>query len=279
MTTAEKAGITCDICLACNAAKNRTTIHDALTWVKKNAAANMAARMAARMAVNPEQPQLPPRGLLAIMRHSFHVDDLMGATRPYAAERPFDSPILDFQLPVVVAAELCKVARIRKIRSSPMRRCVQTAALVAFALNVSNLEIDYNLIEMMPQALVIADMADAAAREWAPLSINELQAVADDVTNVAGDVTNVVHVSARADSVLPQRGEDHRVSMIRIHKTILAAREEAAEGGDLLLVTHGDAVNAAVHQLSDNKKISDVMPCGWVLMNSAGLIATKHVAV
>ena len=211
------------------------------------------------------------------MRHSVRVDNEPGATWPDAAARPFDSPISDFALPVAQAAELRAAAGVRRVRSSPMRRCVQTAALVASALGVPELEIDLALGEMMPkvrQALEGADVADAAARAWAPLSLAELQQEADGAVRAAGG--GAVRVAAPVRGVLPPYDEDHEGSVRRFRETIGAAQREAAEGGeagDLLLVTHGDAVNAVKYLLPGSVEIIDVNECGWALLDRGGALA------
>ena len=154
---------------------------------------------------------------------------------------------------------------------------MQTAALVASALGVPELEIDLALGEMMPkvrQALEGAGVAGAAARAWAPLSIAELQQAVDGAVRAAGK--GAVRVAAHVRGALPPYDEDHQGSVSRFREAIGAAQREVAEGGevgDLLLVTHGDAVNAVKYLLPGSVEIIDVNECAFALLDRGGALA------
>jgi broad specificity phosphatase PhoE len=234
----------------------------------------------------PPPPSLAPAGRLAVMRHSVRVDNEPGATWPDAAARPFDSPISDLALPVAQAVELRAAAGVRRVRTSPMRRCVQTAALVASALGVAELEVDLALGEMMPkvrQALEAAAVPDAVARAWAPLSVVELQRTADEAiaaVGAAGGAPGAVRVAAVVRGQLPPFDEDHQGSVRRFREAIGAAQRDVAAAdaaaGDLLLVTHGDAVNAVKYLLPGEVELIDVNECAWALLDRAGALAAHN---
>lgn len=97
----------------------------------------------------------PP--FLVIMRHSARLDltsegqiKMSEAQWTDREERPWDPPISDFNLPSNMAeAELADLSDKLAIYSSPFRRCLQTAAVVASKLKKKCIRVHPGLGEIM----------------------------------------------------------------------------------------------------------------------------------
>ena len=86
-----------------------------------------------------------------LMRHSIRLDKdgwdvAPEALWPDKKTRPYDPPISDFELPATAAKGL-RQYRIKAIVSSPFRRCLQTAGIVARTLGITTVHIDDRLGE------------------------------------------------------------------------------------------------------------------------------------
>ena len=114
------------------------------------------------------------KGLVAIMRHSVRLDDVFGGVENIPevcaclldclldcccetttaqaawhdkAVRPWDPPIVDWELPQR-SAQLLQKFRFSVIVSSPFRRCLQTAGIVARVLKIGTVYVDNRLGEV-----------------------------------------------------------------------------------------------------------------------------------
>ena len=76
-------------------------------------------------------------GVMVVMRHSVRLDDDGSAEWEDRMLRPYDTPIKDFNLPVLQTNELIKLNlnHFDTIICSPFRRCLQTAAIVVKTLH------------------------------------------------------------------------------------------------------------------------------------------------
>ena len=190
------------------------------------------------------------------------------ATWRDSAARPFDTPISDRLLPTKVAASL-RGHNFRRVRASPMRRCVETAAVLARALGVKQIELDYALSEMMPKVrqAYVQGTDEVRARAWAPLPRDVLQREVN-----AMDAASFVDVG-ELEGERPAFDEGHDGALRRFSTAIEAVRNDACDaGGPVLLVTHGDCVNAAKYALTDSVEIFDVQECGWVVVGIDGAL-------
>ena len=71
----------------------------------------------------------------------------------------------------------------------------------------------------------------------------------------------------------PAFDEGHDGALRRFSTAIEAVRNDACDaGGPVLLVTHGDCVNAAKYALTDSVEIFDVQECGWVVVGIDGAL-------
>ncbi|KAJ1445704.1 hypothetical protein M885DRAFT_291509 [Pelagophyceae sp. CCMP2097] len=100
--------------------------------------------------------------MLVVMRHSVRVDADEAATWDDRHIRPYDTPISDFGLPLREAAKL-RTYGVVAIVSSPFRRCLQTAGVLARALKVDAVTVHDGLGELMHQVEKRGPRASAAA--------------------------------------------------------------------------------------------------------------------
>lgn len=87
--------------------------------------------------------------VFVVMRHSTRLDiSNPDASWSDKTDRPYDPPISGFELAELSAGKL-KSLGIDIIVTSPMRRCVQTAGIMARSLGVFNVVVDFGLSEVM----------------------------------------------------------------------------------------------------------------------------------
>lgn len=88
---------------------------------------------------------------LFVTRHSKRIDDDDNAQWPNQIEKPYDPPIVDFELPKRTAMDI-KGASMEEplslLISSPYLRCLQTAAILAKHLDIDEVIIHNGLAEL-----------------------------------------------------------------------------------------------------------------------------------
>jgi ribosomal protein S27E len=85
-----------------------------------------------------------------IMRHGIREDSIIGPRKVAdevlnfydKEERPYDPPLLDYDIPKLRANQLLAKYNITKIVSSPFRRCLQTAGIIAKVLSIPSVNIN-----------------------------------------------------------------------------------------------------------------------------------------
>ena len=94
----------------------------------------------------------PEHGLCSVgmIRHSARLDEVFGCTWSDRDTRPYDTPISDYDLPTRAASKLIAYD-FQAVVSSPFRRCLQTAAIIANRLGLKVLFVDNRLGEVMHQ--------------------------------------------------------------------------------------------------------------------------------
>ena len=98
---------------------------------------------------------------VGMIRHSARLDEVFGCTWSDHDTRPYDTPISDYDLPTRAASKLISYD-FQAVVSSPFRRCLQTAAIVANRLGLKVLFVDNRLGEVMHQVRsAIAKQIDA----------------------------------------------------------------------------------------------------------------------
>ena len=87
---------------------------------------------------------------LGMIRHSARLDEVFGCTWSDRTTRPYDTPISDYDLPTRAASKLLSYD-FQAVVSSPFRRCLQTAAVLANRFGLKVLFVDNRLGEVMNQ--------------------------------------------------------------------------------------------------------------------------------
>lgn len=228
------------------------------------------------------QPEHP----LAVMRHSARLDDAiherqrkLGAMAagsgsessengegdelaaipwPDRAIRPYDSPIVDTDLPARQAKELSRhgMGSETLILCSPFRRCLQTAGVVARTLGVASVTVHLEVGERM----------DKVRKEIAELTlVNEQQQELDGelcskpipVFSYLGEeaMREALGAGVELDGVIgeqPPQEESGVEAKQRFIATIAKVREEKLRESPVLVVAHGDTLDAAGESLASH---------------------------
>ena len=184
-------------------------------------------------------------GLLIIMRHSERLDDEYDMAKKDwnsipkelwldRLERPYDTPIVLTELPQDAAKKLLKY-HIAKIVSSPFRRCLQTAGVLARELGVRQVTVKNTLGEHVPAAMkCFAKMG----LEESPITLLPREEAKREV----GENVELVwdeHDDAY-DAYPPADGFDDVQKRASVALSELAA---SVAGVNVLAITHGDIVN------------------------------------
>lgn len=186
--------------------------------------------------------------LLCVMRHSVRLDS---TTSDFAAiddsqwpdrfSRPYDSPISDFELPRRAAASMRSngLLDFDVVISSPFRRCLQTAAIVAKELSVPQIVIDNRLGEFLL----------AARRTWASAGLEPGEytyAALSDAEQWSGGVPLLWERESHA--VLNEADDDLEQRVLSLPHVVASAIARVGGSDQLpssrvLIVTHGDVLN------------------------------------
>ena len=118
------------------------------------------------------------------MRHSTRLDKEGWKKAPVEKwpdkdTRPYDPPIIDFDMPVK-SALLLKEYRIGVIVSSPFRRCLQTAGVVARTLGINTVNVDDRLGEWFREVERCCSYAGLHPQPFRDLPEEEMQTMLGD---------------------------------------------------------------------------------------------------
>ena len=223
-----------------------------------------AASDAMESSVVPEKAPPPEDKLIGIMRHSARVDnpdDLAKAdpTDPRLKwddeeERPYDTPICDFDLPRDQAAKLHEFGFTRVV-SSPFRRCLQTAGIVAQELGITTVDVHLGIGEAMAQ-VKRNGWPDDPEHELTYLTKEGMEAAVKKAPGATGSGLRLGTVHGNK----PKFGDDD-VQRIRdvLGKMCNELTSSDDAGGKVLLVTHGDVLA----QWVDMAKRETVLQCDY----------------
>ena len=231
--------------------------------------------------------RVTPAPILCLMRHSKRLDanghaSIAEDAWPDRPIRPYDSPIADHELPRAAALQL----RTRgfdsfdAIVSSPYRRCLQTAGILAQELGIRRLIIDNRLGEDLNAADRCWGAAGMAIGEYSYMSAEEAAKWA--LVDESGAGGGLVHVTWWRDAhpVLTQPDDVHarvrllpRVCAEALTLTLLprvcaeALRVCRGSALALLVVTHGDVINhfAPAFDWSPDVGRYRADECGWLV--------------
>ena len=151
-------------------------------------------------------------------------------------ERPYDTPINDFELPVQ-QARLMKERQLGQfdlLVCSPFRRCLQTASLVAAELGIKTVLINTSMSER------VSAVKKAQRDVWGD------SRPADGVVTYLDDDQQQQYLGAEVSiegqmGTVPPTTEDHHQTKCRYQKAFDELREEfcVAQGKSVLVVAHG----------------------------------------
>eukprot|EP00752_Nemacystus_decipiens_P005929 g5355.t1 len=238
------------------------------------------------------QPEHP----LAVMRHSSRLDDAiherqrkLGATAigsgsessengegdelaaiPWTdrALRPYDSPIVDTELPARQAKELSRLGMGSEtlILCSPFRRCLQTAGVVARTLGVAGVTVHLEVGERMDKVRKeIAELALTNEQE----SDGPLGSKGIPVFSYLGEeaMREALGAGVELERIVgerPSQEESGIEAKQRFIATIAKVREEKLRESPVLVVAHGDTLDAAGESLAA-QIVFEADYCAWAL--------------
>eukprot|EP00466_Bigelowiella_natans_P009346 jgi/Bigna1/88814/estExt_fgenesh1_pg.C_380141 len=212
---------------------------------------------------------------MVVIRHSVRLDNDKKATWPGRNERPYDSPICDKKLPIDQADVMKKkgYGGFDLIVCSPYTRCLQTAALIAKHLGVSRLRVNKSIGEVrrcvrkIQKAVWGPDKADGKVEY---LSKDSMESILKEFSD--GFITKIEpeekpkNEGEKALGVDPEPSENDRNGKVRMMSAMRALfRRHCVRCNDrVLLVTHGDGVDAAVREFVGNGTVAyDTAECAW----------------
>lgn len=204
------------------------------------------------------------------MRHSLRLDlecisnEEKAKLWPEINARPYDSPIVESDLPIQQAQELIRSLKDESfdvVYCSPFRRCLQTAGHVLRTLHkagkVKNAEVTAvrGLGEVM----------------WkiTPLTLEYLSL--EQMATEAGESVTVLGIIGET----PNANEDASGSANRFFSTILQIQKENP-GKNILFIAHGDTVAAAGSIAK--QVVYEVLECGFVMVKDKKLVGESRVS-
>lgn len=186
--------------------------------------------------------------------HNDDIDDLASVPWPDKALRPYDSPIVDTALPARQAKKLACLGfgPQTQIVCSPFRRCLQTAGVVARTLGVTSVTVDLEIGERMDKvrkeieelAHAIEDARDGLATKQPPPLFSYLSEV---------DMRKALGARVKLEGLMggqPPEDESGVQAKERFIATIRKLREEHLRESPVLVVAHGDTLDAAGESLA-----------------------------
>ncbi|CAB9500811.1 expressed unknown protein [Seminavis robusta] len=183
---------------------------------------------------------------LAVLRHSVRLDMVEedgedDVPWPDRQERPWDTPITDYDLPrTVLKAALPQNHEITAIYSSPFRRCLQTAAVAALHLDIAQILVHRGLGEVMG---CVRNLQNGDKQEDDYLMTGK---DCEQTVQLASGGKVTMKSSFLKDTTTPPWNETYSQSAMRLGRILRELqRKHAAMKQSVLVVTHGDALEAA----------------------------------
>lgn len=183
------------------------------------------------------------------------VDDVAAVPWPDRSQRPYDSPIVDTDLPARQAKELCRLGMDSRtlIVCSPFRRCLQTAGIVARTLGVAGITVHLGIGERMDKVRKeIAELA-LANKEASERASGSRQPAPVFSYLEEADMRGELGAGVRLQQIVgeqPPEGESGVEAKQRFIATIAEVREEQLCDHPVLVVAHGDTLDAAGESLA-----------------------------
>lgn len=185
-------------------------------------------------------------------------DELAAIPWPDRARRPYDSPIIDSDLPARQAKELGKegFGRQTLIVCSPFRRCLQTAGVVARTLGVPSVTVSLQMGERMDK--VRKEIAESAVARDEVDSSNRGRGTKQQQPMVfsylgAPEMLEALGAGVSLEGIIgeqPPEDETGVEAKERFIAAIAKVREQELRHSPVLMVAHGDTLDAAGESLA-----------------------------
>jgi hypothetical protein len=201
-----------------------------------------------------------------IMRHGIREDSVIGPRKVVdevlnfydKKERPYDVPLLDYDIPKLRANQLLTKYNITKIVSSPFRRCLQTAGIIAKVLSIPSVNINPLFGEKCTELrrLNIKFNTDINIINEAinPPTVFNNNITVENIIEEYNDGCNK-NIYAYGD------GEESLKKAIELELNSFNCDSNEC----LLIITHGDNVSNPRHFLPKRNKIfSNSVECGYI---------------
>ena len=203
-----------------------------------------------------------------IMRHSIRLDGHpsykphQNAAWSDEEQRPYDTPIADFALPVAQAGVLASFnLAIHMVYSSPFRRCLQTAGQVCRHLGITAIVVHYGLSESMFR---VAQTKPKFGLTF--LSCEEMQKELGEGVSIAA-ILGVPPVLSETVVETKTRFQDTLRELYRM-------QESACQS--FLAITHGEVVSESGSvYLRPEQTIYSVDECGFVAVGKSGKVVAS----
>ncbi|CAB1112132.1 unnamed protein product [Ectocarpus sp. CCAP 1310/34] len=193
-------------------------------------------------------------------------DELAAVPWPDRALRPYDPPIVDTDLPARQAKALGRLGMGSQtvIVCSPFRRCLQTAGVVARTLGVASVTVHLQVGERMDKVRKeIAELAlDSEERSDGTLATKE--AVPAFSYLEEADMRAALGAGVQLERIIgeqPPEEESGIEAKQRFIATIAKVREEQLRDSPVLVVAHGDTLDAAGESLASQIVFEGQMIC------------------
>lgn len=181
-------------------------------------------------------------------------DELEAVAWPDRALRPYDSPIVDTDLPAQQAKALSRHGMDSQtlILCSPFRRCLQTAGVVARTLGVTGVTVNLEVGERMDKVRKeIAELTLALEDSYSTLRNSQPAPVFSYLEEK--DMREALGAGVQLERIVgeqPPEEESGVEAKQRFIATIAKVREEQLLEGPVLVVAHGDTLDAAGESLA-----------------------------
>lgn len=180
--------------------------------------------------------------------------DLDAVPWPDRALRPYDSPIVDTDLPGRQARDLGRLGfgATTLILCSPFRRCLQTAGIVARTLGVEGVTVHRGIGERMDKVRKEIMELTLARSARDPRGVGKEPSAVFSYLDEE-DMVEALGAGVRLDGLVgeqPPEGESGVGAKERFIATIGRVREECLRESPVLLVAHGDTLDAAGESLA-----------------------------
>ena len=205
--------------------------------------------------------------MLCLVRHSARLDEASSFAQigdeqwADRFERPFDTPISDTELPRRTADALRAAGlEFDVLVSSPYRRCLQTAGILARTLGVTKIVVDNRLGEHVPAARRVA-------RKLTGGDVGELCYVEHtEAARCAGVAKEQLLWRRDEHPVLTEPDDLVKRAAALPHVCANAVAHAGSAEARLLLVTHGDLINLFVPGFDWDPTVGryQAQVCGWV---------------